>query len=60
MTFLWSKLLWLLLCVPALVAGYIALLNRKTAAVRYTNVALLRSRLARRVPCRAMCRHSSI
>jgi len=54
MTFLWSKLLWLLLCVPALVGGYVALLNRKTAAVRYTNVALLREALG---TSRSMRRH---
>ena len=54
MTFLWSKLLWLLLSVPALVGGYVALLNRKTAAVRYTDVALLREALG---ASRSMRRH---
>src|SRR4051812_49898090 len=54
MTFLRSKLLWLLLCVPALVAGYVALLNRKTAAVRYTDVTLLREALG---ALRSMPRH---
>ena len=37
MTFLWPDLLWLLLCVPALIAAYVyALVRKKRTAVRYT------------------------
>jgi Ca-activated chloride channel family protein len=43
MTFQWPELLWLLLTVPALVAGYILLLRRKGAgALRYSSLGLVR------------------
>jgi Ca-activated chloride channel family protein len=43
MRFLWSDLLWLLLIVPALVAGYVyALRRRKRNAVRYASLLLVR------------------
>src|SRR5262245_34847549 len=48
MTFLWPDLLWLTLTVPALVAGYIALLRRKKkAALRYASLSLVREALGR-------------
>jgi Ca-activated chloride channel family protein len=41
MTFQWPELLWLLLLVPALVAGYLALLRRKKRlALRYSSLGL--------------------
>ncbi|MGQ0525612.1 MAG: VWA domain-containing protein [Betaproteobacteria bacterium] len=43
MRFLWSDLLWLLLVVPALLAGYVyALGRRKRNAVRYASLLLVR------------------
>ncbi|MEO5699297.1 MAG: VWA domain-containing protein [Casimicrobiaceae bacterium] len=57
MTFLWPKLLWLLLLVPLLVIGYLWILRRKRqAVVRYANLAMVRgvmemgSRVRRHVP----------
>jgi Ca-activated chloride channel homolog len=42
--FLWPDLLWLTLVLPMLVAAYVyALRRRKKEAVRYTNLALVRS-----------------
>jgi Ca-activated chloride channel family protein len=44
MRFIWPEMLWLLLAAPALVAAYVVLLRRrKKAAVRFTNVALVRA-----------------
>ena len=44
--FLWPEMLWLLLLVPALIAGYIVLLRRrKKSAVRYASVALVKEAL---------------
>ena len=43
MRFLWSDLLWLLLIVPVLVAGYVyALRRRKKLALRYASLLLVR------------------
>ncbi|MEO8741059.1 MAG: VWA domain-containing protein [Casimicrobiaceae bacterium] len=43
MKFLWPQMLWLLLAVPLLVGGYIALLRRrKNRALRYASVALVK------------------
>ncbi len=43
MTFLWPELLWLLLVVPALVAGYFFLLRRKKeAALRYASLSMVK------------------
>lgn len=43
MTFLWPKLLWLLLIVPALVAGYFYLLRRKRAsALKYASLSMVK------------------
>lgn len=43
MTFLWPDMLWLLLLVPALVAGYFALLRRKQqAALRYASLSMIK------------------
>jgi Ca-activated chloride channel family protein len=44
MTFLWPKLLWLLLLVPALVALYLLLLRRKRqAALRYASLGMVKA-----------------
>ena len=43
MTFLWPKMLWLLLLAPALVAGYFYLLRRKQqAALRYASLSMIK------------------
>ena len=43
MKFLWPEMLWLLLLVPALVAGYFYLLRRKQqAALRYANLSMVK------------------
>jgi Ca-activated chloride channel family protein len=43
MTFLWPELLWLLLAVPLLVAGYVLLLRRKKKqALRYASLGMVR------------------
>jgi Ca-activated chloride channel homolog len=42
MTFLWPELLWLLLLVPVLIAGYLALLRRKKRlALRYASLGMV-------------------
>jgi len=47
MTFQWPELLWLLLALPGLVAGYVALLRRrKKAALRYANLELVKEAMA--------------
>ena len=46
MTFFWPAALWLLLALPALVAGYVFLLRRrKVATLRMSNLALVREAL---------------
>ena len=46
MRFLWSDLLWLLLCVPLLIAAYVyALRRRKKLALRYASLMLVRGAL---------------
>ena len=57
MSFLWPDLLWLLLCVPVLVAAYIyTLVRKKKAAIRYASLLLVRDsigagqRIRRHVP----------
>ena len=48
MTFLWPEFLWLLLAVPACIAGYLSLLKlKKKAAVRYASLSLLKEALGR-------------
>lgn len=43
MIFLWPKLLWLLLLVPLLIAGYLALLRRKKKfALRFAGLAIVK------------------
>ena len=43
MTFLWPDMLWLLLTVPALVAGYTLLVRRKKkVALRYASLSVLK------------------
>ncbi|HSC64750.1 MAG TPA: VWA domain-containing protein [Caldimonas sp.] len=43
MTFFWPEVLWLLLALPALVAGYVFLLRRrKLATLRVSNLAMIR------------------
>src|SRR5918996_2105157 len=43
MTFLWPEMLWLLLIVPVLVAGYFYLLRRKQqAALRYASLSMVK------------------
>jgi Ca-activated chloride channel homolog len=43
MTFLWPEMLWLLLIVPALLAGYFYLLRRKQeSALRYASLSLVK------------------
>jgi Ca-activated chloride channel family protein len=49
MRFLWSELLWLLLIVPVLIAGYVyALHRRKKSAIRYASLMLVRDALGPR------------
>ncbi len=56
MSFLWPQMLWLLLALPACVAGYLWLLRRRKAAVSYASLSLVReamdpgARLRRHVP----------
>jgi len=57
MRFLWPDMLWLLLLAPALIAAYVLMLRRRrTAAVRYASLALVRGsigagqRIRRHVP----------
>jgi Ca-activated chloride channel homolog len=46
MTFLWPKMLWLLLVVPALVGAYFFLLRRKKeAALRYASLSMVKEAL---------------
>jgi Ca-activated chloride channel family protein len=55
MTFLWPTLLWLLLAVPLLVLGYLALLRRKKkVALRYASLSLVREALG---PAQSFRRH---
>ncbi|MGE5851710.1 MAG: BatA domain-containing protein, partial [Deltaproteobacteria bacterium] len=43
MTFLWPEMLWLLLIVPALVAGYFYILHRKQeTAVKYASLTMVK------------------
>ena len=57
MTFLWPEMLWLMLIVPALVAGYFYILRRKQeSAVKYASLAMVkqaigpRQRFRRHIP----------
>jgi len=57
MTFLWPEMLWLLLTVPALVAGYFYILRRKQeSAVKYASLTMVkqaigpRQRFRRHIP----------
>ena len=48
MTFLWPEMLWLLLLVPVLVAGYFYLLRRKQqAALRYASLNMVKEAMGR-------------
>ena len=43
MTFLWPEMLWLLLIVPALIAGYFYILRRKQeSAVKYASLTMVK------------------
>lgn len=47
MTFLWPKLLWLLVLIPVITATYIVLVRRKRkASVRYASLGMMREALA--------------
>ena len=49
MTFLWPEMLWLLLIVPLLVAGYFYLLRRKQeSALRYASLSLVKEAIGAR------------
>jgi Ca-activated chloride channel family protein len=49
MRFLWPELLWLLLIVPVLIAGYVyALHRRKKSAIRYASLMLVREAIGPR------------
>ena len=57
MTFLWPSMLWLLLIVPALIAGYLYILRRKQkSALRYASLSMVKEaigasqRLRRHIP----------
>ena len=57
MTFLWPEMLWLLLIVPALVAGYFYILRRKQeSAIKYASLSMVKQaigaghRLRRHIP----------
>ncbi|HEX7231958.1 MAG TPA: VWA domain-containing protein [Candidatus Binatia bacterium] len=57
MTFLWPEMLWLLLAVPALIAGYFYILRRKReSAIKYASLSMVkqaigaRHRLRRHIP----------
>lgn len=53
MKFIWPHLLWLLLAVPALIAGYFHLLSKRGAsAARYANLAIIREAMGARVAWR--------
>ncbi|MDB5905706.1 MAG: hypothetical protein JWM26_4584 [Betaproteobacteria bacterium] len=55
MTFIWPQLLWLLLVVPVVVAGYVFVVRRKAkSAARYANLTMLREAVGR---APAMRRH---
>jgi Ca-activated chloride channel family protein len=46
LTFLWPEMLWLLLLVPLIVAGYVAMIRRKKKlAVRYASLSIVRGAL---------------
>jgi Ca-activated chloride channel family protein len=48
MRFLWPELLWLLLLVPLLVAGYVALLaRRRRSAIRFASLVLVRDAIGK-------------
>src|SRR4051812_15330142 len=47
MTFLARELLWLLLLIPVLIAGYLALMRRRTRALAYSSVRLVRQATTR-------------
>ena len=54
MSFLWPRMLWLLLALPACVAAYLWLLRRRKAAVSYASLALVRDAMG---PGAALRRH---
>jgi Ca-activated chloride channel family protein len=48
MTFLWPKMLWLLLLVPLLVGGYVLIMRRKKKiALRYASLAMVKEAMGR-------------
>lgn len=48
MTFIWMDMLWLLLLVPLMVAGYLYMLKRrKKAAVRYANLPMVKQAMGK-------------
>jgi len=48
MSFLWPKLLWLMLLLPAMVAAYFWLLGRRRVAISYSSIDLLRQAAGQR------------
>lgn len=54
MNFLSPEFLWLLLAVPALVAGYVLLLRRSKHALRYASLSVLKDAMS---PGRQLRRH---
>jgi len=49
MTFLWPEMLWLLLIVPALIAGYFYILRRKQeSAVKYASLTMVKQAIGAR------------
>jgi Ca-activated chloride channel family protein len=51
-TFMWGKLLWLLVSVPVLVAGYVYVLHRRKPALRYSSVGVVRLAMGGSQPLR--------
>jgi Ca-activated chloride channel homolog len=46
MKFLWPEILWLLLLLPALVAGYLYLMRHKRqVALRYSSLSMIKNRM---------------
>ncbi len=45
MSFLWPEFLWLLLVLPASVAAYFLILKRRKAAIRFSNLSLVKEAL---------------
>lgn len=64
MKFLWPEMLWLLLVIPALVAGYFYLLRRnQQSALKYASLSMVKEamgagqRFRRHIPPLLFCWH---